>query len=215
HLRCYHLTPDGAGYKVVRDDLVTSTDNWFRPSDVCVAPDGSVFIADWYDPGVGGHGMGDTTRGRVYRVAPKGHKYRVPQVDLQSVKGMVNALRSPALSVRYLATEKILSSKNVDEMVGQLAEEIMRQKDVAPHLVAWSVARLSWFGTYGSAMIGTSDVYSRPDVLAAARDGFELQGTRFLSNKYSDLSELGAALEAIRTRMSQTTPSLRREVLLA
>ena len=45
-------------------------DNWFRPSDVCVAPDGSLFVADWYDPGVGGHRMGDITRGRIFRVAP-------------------------------------------------------------------------------------------------------------------------------------------------
>ena len=26
-------------------------DNWFRPADVCVAPDGSLFVADWYDAG--------------------------------------------------------------------------------------------------------------------------------------------------------------------
>jgi hypothetical protein len=43
---------------------------WFRPSDVCVAPDGSVIVADWYDPGVGGHGMGDReTYGRLLRVS--------------------------------------------------------------------------------------------------------------------------------------------------
>lgn len=43
---------------------------WFRPSDVCVAPDGSVLVADWYDPGVGGHGMGDReTYGRLLRVS--------------------------------------------------------------------------------------------------------------------------------------------------
>ena len=29
-------------------------DQWFRPADVCVAPDGSLIVADWYDPGVGG-----------------------------------------------------------------------------------------------------------------------------------------------------------------
>ncbi|MEJ0029798.1 MAG: PVC-type heme-binding CxxCH protein [Bacteroidota bacterium] len=34
-------------------------DQWFRPADVCIAPDGSLFVADWYDPGVGGHQVGD------------------------------------------------------------------------------------------------------------------------------------------------------------
>ena len=34
-------------------------DHWFRPDDICVAPDGAVYVADWYDPGVGGHATGD------------------------------------------------------------------------------------------------------------------------------------------------------------
>src|SRR5437868_5505860 len=103
HLRCYHLTPEGASYAVEREDMVTSTDNWFRPSDVCVAPDGSVYVADWYDPGVGGHGMGDTTRGRIYRLAPKGNKPTVPNVDLQSKDGLLVVLSSSTLSVRSMA----------------------------------------------------------------------------------------------------------------
>jgi putative membrane-bound dehydrogenase-like protein len=109
HVRCYHLKPKGAGYDVDREDMVTSTDNWFRPSDICVAPDGSVFIADWYDPGVGGHGMGDTTRGRIYRLAPKGNKYSLPKVDLESKQGVLAALQSPAVSVRYMAMARIQS----------------------------------------------------------------------------------------------------------
>jgi putative membrane-bound dehydrogenase-like protein len=107
HVRCYHLKPNGAGCDVDREDMVTSTDNWFRPSDVCVAPDGSVFVADWYDPGVGGHGMGDTTRGRIYRLAPKGHKYHVPKVDVESNDGLLAALGSPNLAVRYVAMAKL------------------------------------------------------------------------------------------------------------
>jgi putative membrane-bound dehydrogenase-like protein len=106
--RCYHLTSNGAGYAADREDMVTSTDNWFRPSDICVAPDGSVFIADWYDPGVGGHGMGDTSRGRIFRLTPKGHtSNHVPPVDLESNEGLLAALGSPALSVRYMAMAKL------------------------------------------------------------------------------------------------------------
>jgi putative membrane-bound dehydrogenase-like protein len=104
NLRCYHLTPKGASYAVDREDIITSTDNWFRASDVCVAPDGSVFVADWYDPGVGGHGIGDFTRGRIYRVVPRGHKgCKVPKVNLKTPEGIRAALASPALSVRYMA----------------------------------------------------------------------------------------------------------------
>jgi putative membrane-bound dehydrogenase-like protein len=105
--RCYHLTPKGAAYKVDREDMVESTDNWFRPSDICVAPDGSVYIADWYDPGVGGHGMGDTTRGRIYRLAPTGSKPSVPHLDLGSTAGLTTALASPNLAVRAIAMARL------------------------------------------------------------------------------------------------------------
>jgi glucose/arabinose dehydrogenase len=50
-VRAYPVTPDGAGYKATVENLLTSSDDWFRPSDVCVAPDGSVLVADWNDPG--------------------------------------------------------------------------------------------------------------------------------------------------------------------
>jgi putative membrane-bound dehydrogenase-like protein len=119
HVRCYHLAPKGASYDVEREDMVESTDNWFRPSDICVAPDGSVFVADWYDPGVGGHGMGDITRGRIYRLAPAGHKSEVPKVDLTSKKGLYAALASPALSVRYMAMAKlqIMKAEEVEDLL--------------------------------------------------------------------------------------------------
>jgi putative membrane-bound dehydrogenase-like protein len=108
HVRCYHLTAADAGFKIDREDMVTSTDTWFRPSDVCVAPDGSVFLSDWYDPGVGGHGMGDTERGRMYRIVPRGHRAcQVPPVDLKTKEGITAALASPNQAVRYMAITRL------------------------------------------------------------------------------------------------------------
>lgn len=107
-LRCFHIAPKGAGYELEKENILTSTDNWFRLSDVCVAPDGSVFACDWYDPGVGGHGMGDWTRGRVYRVTPKGHVgYKVPAVDLTTKDGILDAMKSPCLSTRAAAAARL------------------------------------------------------------------------------------------------------------
>ena len=68
-----------------------------------MAPDGSVFISDWYDPGVGGHNQRDLDRGRLFRIAPVGHKYRPPKIDVSTVAGAISALKNPAFSVRYLA----------------------------------------------------------------------------------------------------------------
>ena len=103
-VRAYPVTADGAGYTAsVADVLHGARDNWFRPADVCVAPDGSLFVTDWYDPGVGGHAQGDLERGRIFRVAPPDHSYTVPQFDFDTVEGAIEALQNPNYAVRYLA----------------------------------------------------------------------------------------------------------------
>jgi putative membrane-bound dehydrogenase-like protein len=110
-VRGYSVEVDGAGFKSKIKDLLTSEDDWYRPADVCTAPDGSVFVADWNDAGVGGHQMRDqkleTMTGRIYRVAPKGHKYAANKPDVSNVAGAIKALQSPNLESRYLAWQAL------------------------------------------------------------------------------------------------------------
>src|SRR5262249_24197662 len=81
---------------------------WFRPSDVCVETDGSVLVADWWDPGVGGHLAGDgKAYGRILRVAPAGSRLRAPRIDLATAQGRAEALKSPAVHVRTLGFEAL------------------------------------------------------------------------------------------------------------
>ncbi len=110
-VRSYQLANDGAGYKAETLNIMKSRDSWFRPSDVCVAPDGALIVADWFDPGVGGHQMGDnnpdTAGGRLFRIAPTGAQTQAPKLDLASGAGAVRALCSPNLATRYLAWTKL------------------------------------------------------------------------------------------------------------
>ena len=106
-VRAYPVKPDGAGYTAEMVDILTSTDLWYRPSDCAIGNDGALFVADWYDPGVGGHAMGDHEKGkimgRIYRVAPEGSKASVPKVDVSTPEGAVAALSSPNNVTRTVA----------------------------------------------------------------------------------------------------------------
>lgn len=103
-VRAYPVKKNGAGYQAETVNILEGTsDKWFRPSDVCVAPDGSLMVADWHDPGVGGHRMADVEKGRVIRIAPPGVDYKAPKLDVSTVEGAIEGLKSPNLSARYVA----------------------------------------------------------------------------------------------------------------
>ncbi|HAV64871.1 MAG TPA: dehydrogenase, partial [Verrucomicrobiales bacterium] len=141
-VRAYPVQPDGAGYSATVTNLLTSEDPWYRPSDVTVAPDGAVYISDWNDAGVGGHFMADQKvgemTGRIYRVAPTGHKSSVPKVELASAKGAVAALQSPNEATRYLAWTALhaMGGKAEEELQRLWNGADARQRARALHLLA-------------------------------------------------------------------------------
>jgi putative membrane-bound dehydrogenase-like protein len=208
HVRCYHLSADGAGYAVDREDMVASTDNWFRPSDVCVAPDGSVYVADWYDPGVGGHGMGDTTRGRIFRIAPKGSQPSVPKVDLESPEGILAALGSPNLAVRSMAMAKIQGLTR--EEGERLLRPAVAQKDnpVLRARALWQMGLLHVTGSnfWLGAVWKDEDPRFRQLVIRIENDCFDRTPESFIS-----LTNLDWRDEVV----NDPSPAVRREALLA
>ena len=112
-VRAYPVKNQGAGYSAeIVNIMKQEADKWFRPADVCVAPDGSLIVADWYDPGVGGHQAGDQTRGRIYRIAPPQTAYTLPKLDLTTPNGAVQALQSPNMATRYLAWQALKAFGN-------------------------------------------------------------------------------------------------------
>jgi putative membrane-bound dehydrogenase-like protein len=120
----YKPEPWGAGYRMPRTDLISTfpkvdenykwndvdadTRKWFRPSDIAIGTDGSLYVADWYDPVVGGHQMQDHKGyGRIYRITPKGKKLSPPKIDLRTTDGQIAALLNPAVNVRALGFEAL------------------------------------------------------------------------------------------------------------
>ncbi|MCC6420151.1 MAG: c-type cytochrome [Gemmataceae bacterium] len=168
--RAYPVEADGAGYraKVVNILDGNKKNNWFRPADACVAPDGSLFVTDWYDPGVGGHAQRDINRGRIFRVAPPGTQYTTPRFDFTTAAGAAAALKNPNLAVRYLAWTTL-------HRLGKAAEgELLRlwqSKEPRERARAlWLLGRIEGRGPhYVDVALGDSDANLRVVGLRLAR----------------------------------------------
>ncbi len=73
------IVPDGSTFKTW--DLgypVRASDQWFRPVDIKLGPDGAIYIADWYDGQINHYlnhqGQIDKSNGRIYRLRAKDAK---------------------------------------------------------------------------------------------------------------------------------------------
>jgi len=116
---------DGAGYLAKTRQLVKSmSDQWFRPVDICVAPDGSLLVADWYDPGVGGGAAADSEKGRIFRIAPDKSNYKPGYAEVKNIKTAIAALKSPNMATRYLGwTWLHAQGKEAEEALNQLWQD--------------------------------------------------------------------------------------------
>jgi putative membrane-bound dehydrogenase-like protein len=156
------LTEDG--HQLVATHLVEGdADPWFRPVDIVTAADGSLLVADWYDPGVGGHRQADIDRGRIYRIAPPGMPYRADPVKLNSPRECVAALGSANQDVRYEAWTKLSA-------MGAQAEQALREAlaDGDPPqraLAVWLLARLP---DEGPAILQQAATDANPNVRIVA-----------------------------------------------
>ena len=173
------LREDNVGYVWNDSAHNAQSEKWFRPSDVTVGTDGALYIADWYDPVVGGHQMRDSTGyGRIYRITPKNKDLPSPKIDMSTVSGQLEAFRSPAVNVRFTALEKLRSAGPaiIPEIKKLLEEE-------NPYHHARAVWLLSQLGEQGIAEVekllddGDEDIrvvalralrHTRPDILPYA-----------------------------------------------
>ncbi|MCH9792568.1 MAG: neutral/alkaline non-lysosomal ceramidase N-terminal domain-containing protein, partial [Planctomycetes bacterium] len=102
-------------------EFLTSTDNWFRPVQARMSPDGSLFVVDmyryliehpkWLSPEAVAKlnvRAGDT-RGRIYRISRKDQRLKpVPDLKQMNSTDLVNLLKSSNGTLRDMAQQEII-----------------------------------------------------------------------------------------------------------
>jgi len=156
----------GVGYSAGLENIVTSSDNYFRPIDPCVAPDGSIYVTDWYDGGVGGHAYNDLTRGRIYRITPKGKKpvRKEKPGPYTNDADAIAALGSPNQATTFLARERLISSGQ--QAVPELAKLVAGSDRNLKARALWLLDRIG--GARGRTLIAAELKSSDPAYRALA-----------------------------------------------
>lgn len=168
-IRMYPVETSGAGFTGSVTPILDGNkrDNWFRPSDVTVAPDGSIFVSDWYDPGVGGHAVGDLDKGRVYRLAPKKSKYKVSRPDYSSVESLIELVQNPNRAIHFKA---FMALKEKGTEAKEALEKLYKSKDSRMKARAfWLLSKLPNGNEYIQKAATDSDENIRVAAVRASR----------------------------------------------
>ena len=107
----YKIEADGASLKGTElEPILTSTDPNFRPSDLKVAPDGSLYFLDWQNPIIGHlqHALRDPSRdavhGRIYRITYENRPLVTPKkIDGEPIEKLLDLLKEPEAFTRSRA----------------------------------------------------------------------------------------------------------------
>lgn len=142
--------------------FLTCDDPWFRPVDMRLAQDGSIFIADFYNKIIGHyevdlkHPGRDRERGRVWRVTHSAMGgERMADLTKFDVGQLIGALAHPNATMRFHALDQLsdrIGSAAIDPLKSAIAKTPLQRVHIL-----WALYRL---GALDGSMM-----------LAAAKDG--------------------------------------------
>ncbi len=165
----HKLERNGSTFKASHGaDLLIGNDTWFRPVDLLQGPDGSVYVADWYDKRAA-HldpvDNWDRTNGRIYKIEYKGTP-KFPTFDLRKKTSaeLVELLKNPNKWWRIEA-RRLLSERRDQSVYATLQKWVKEEKGLLALEALWS---LYVSGGWGVEFAKTSEVvhHANPHVRA-------------------------------------------------
>jgi glucose/arabinose dehydrogenase/lysophospholipase L1-like esterase len=126
----YKMKDDSSGFAADPvEPLLQSSDPSFRPVDIEFGPDGSLFVADWYNPLIGHmqHSIRDPKRdhahGRIWRI----HYTKLPLVKPQRIAGqpipaLLDLLRTEPEARTHERVRSELWNRPTDDVVGEVGK---------------------------------------------------------------------------------------------
>ena len=154
------LEKHGSSYNCVElPDFISCDDQWFRPVNLQIGPDGALYIADFYNCIIGHyevpleHPRRDRTRGRIWRVVytgqgvdqpPKTAPAKTPNIHAASLDELLALLGHDNLTVRTFATHELVDriGPPAIEPLKQLIGSEKASPDVKVHGL-WALERLA------------------------------------------------------------------------
>jgi putative membrane-bound dehydrogenase-like protein len=162
----HRLTPKGSSFTATHGgDLLVSNDTWCRPVDLTLGPDGSVYVADWYDKRAA-HldpiDNWDKTNGRVYRIDYAGTKRQEPfDLRRKSSAELCELLKHPNAWWRREA-RRLIAERQDKEAFARLRDWVADGEGQLPLEALWAQAAAGWVNPdYPATLFGHRDEFVR------------------------------------------------------
>lgn len=197
------LHENGAVFKAVRAyedrEFLASTDNWFRPVQLSVGPDGAMYVLDFYREVIETPlslpedikkqlNLESRGRGRIWRVAPQDFKAaKMPDLAAVTPKQLAEELAS-ANPWRRLTAQRLLIEKQYKQAVARIRELLPAAAGTAGRVnLLWALD--------GLGVLEATDLY---DALADKEPGVREQALRLSEPLLATSPELRSRVVPLR-----------------
>lgn len=210
----HQIREEGSGFVGKEVPAIVSCDDGnFRPVDVQMAPDGSLYIVDWHNALIGHlqHNLRDPNRdhshGRIWRVTYKGRPLvKVPDIVGATIPELLELLKSPEDRIRYSVRRELAARDSAQVLEGLAAWT----KSLDPQEANYEHHMLEALWAYQTQNKVNTDLLTF--LLNTKDHRARAAATRVVSFW---LDQLDAPLELLRQRIDDPHPRVRLEAVRA